>query len=99
MELVVRTLSKQYPHKLAVDRVSLTLTPGIYGLLGANGAGKTHPDANALRHFASHRGGDFPGQAWGLRRRSTGRAWAIFPRTSAITRGSQGRNFYGTWGR
>ena len=41
MELVVRTLSKQYPHKLAVDRVSLTLTPGIYGLLGANGAGKT----------------------------------------------------------
>ena len=41
MELVVRTLRKQYPHKLAVDRVSLTLTPGIYGLLGANGAGKT----------------------------------------------------------
>ena len=41
MELVARTLSKQYPHKLAVDRVSLTLTPGIYGLLGANGAGKT----------------------------------------------------------
>ena len=41
MELVIRALSKQYPHKLAVDRVSLTLTPGIYGLLGANGAGKT----------------------------------------------------------
>ena len=43
MELVVRTLSKQYPHKLAVDRVSLTLTPGIYGLLGANGAGGRPP--------------------------------------------------------
>ena len=58
MELVIRALSKQYPHKLAVDRVSLTLTPGIYGLLGANGAGEDHPDANALWHFASHRGGE-----------------------------------------
>lgn len=98
MELVIRALSKQYPHKLAVDRVSLTLTPGIYGLLGRQWRGEDHPDANALWHFASHRGGDFPGRR-GLHRRSTGRAWAIFPRTSAITRGSQGRNFYGTWGR
>ena len=41
MELVVDRLTKQYKNKIAVDRVSLHLTPGIYGLLGANGAGKT----------------------------------------------------------
>lgn len=41
MELVVDRLTKQYKNKIAVDRVSLQLTPGIYGLLGANGAGKT----------------------------------------------------------
>ena len=41
MERVIRALSIQVPHILAVDRVSLTLTPGIYGLLGANGARKT----------------------------------------------------------
>ena len=30
-----------YENKIAVDRVSLQLTNGVYGLLGANGAGKT----------------------------------------------------------
>lgn len=41
MELKLDRLSKQYSAKIAVDRVSLTLTPGVIGLLGANGAGKT----------------------------------------------------------
>ncbi|MBQ7919460.1 MAG: ABC transporter ATP-binding protein [Lachnospiraceae bacterium] len=41
MELVIDRLSKQYKNKIAVDRISLRLTPGVYGLLGANGAGKT----------------------------------------------------------
>ena len=41
MELVIDRLTKQYKNKIAVDRVSLQLTPGVYGLLGANGAGKT----------------------------------------------------------
>lgn len=41
MELVVDRLSKQYKSKIAVDRVSLHLHPGVHGLLGANGAGKT----------------------------------------------------------
>ncbi len=41
MELKVDRLTKQYKNKIAVDRVSMRLTPGIYGLLGANGAGKT----------------------------------------------------------
>ena len=41
MELIVRGLAKQYTDKRAVDKVSLRLTEGINGLLGANGAGKT----------------------------------------------------------
>ena len=41
MELKVDHITKQYKDKLAVDDVSLTLTPGVWGLLGANGAGKT----------------------------------------------------------
>ena len=41
MELMIDRLTKQYTNKIAVDRVSMTLTPGVYGLLGANGAGKT----------------------------------------------------------
>ncbi len=41
MELVVDRLSKQFQSKLAVDRVSLRLSPGVTGLLGPNGAGKT----------------------------------------------------------
>lgn len=41
MELTVKNLVKQYPKKRALDNVSFTLNPGIYGLLGPNGAGKT----------------------------------------------------------
>lgn len=41
MELEIREISKHYKDKKAVDHVSLTLTPGVWGLLGANGAGKT----------------------------------------------------------
>lgn len=41
MELNIDRVTKQYGSKIAVDRISLTLTPGVTGLLGANGAGKT----------------------------------------------------------
>lgn len=41
MELCIDRLTKQYENKITVDRVSLQLTNGVYGLLGANGAGKT----------------------------------------------------------
>ena len=41
MELAVDRLTKQYKNKIAVDRVSFSFQEGIYGLLGANGAGKT----------------------------------------------------------
>lgn len=41
MELVLDRVTKQYSNKIAVDRLSVTLKPGVIGLLGANGAGKT----------------------------------------------------------
>lgn len=41
MELNIDRVTKQYGPRIAVDRISLTLTPGVTGLLGANGAGKT----------------------------------------------------------
>lgn len=41
MELTLDRLTKQLGARIAVDRVSATLTPGVTGLLGANGAGKT----------------------------------------------------------
>ena len=41
MELSIDRLTKQYQNKIAVDRISLRLNTGIYGLLGANGAGQT----------------------------------------------------------
>lgn len=41
MELVIDRVSKQYKNHIAVDRISLNLQKGVYGLLGENGAGKT----------------------------------------------------------
>ena len=41
MELVIDRLTKQFQNKIAVDRVSLRLHSGVFGLLGTNGAGKT----------------------------------------------------------
>lgn len=41
MELIADRLTKQYKNKIAVDRISLRLSEGVHGLLGANGAGKT----------------------------------------------------------
>ena len=41
MELTIDRVSKRFKDKSAVDDVSLTLTPGVWGLLGANGADKT----------------------------------------------------------
>lgn len=41
MKLIVDRITKQYKNKIAVDRVTAEFTKGVYGLLGANGAGKT----------------------------------------------------------
>ena len=41
MELLIDHVSKRFKDKIAVNDISLGLTPGVWGLLGANGAGKT----------------------------------------------------------
>lgn len=41
MELTIQNLTKDFGNFRAVDRVSFTMTRGVYGLLGVNGAGKT----------------------------------------------------------
>jgi ABC-2 type transport system ATP-binding protein len=41
VELILDGLTKQYGDKFAVNHFKATLTTGVYGLLGANGAGKT----------------------------------------------------------
>lgn len=41
MNLVLDNLTKEFGGFPAVDHVSLTMTNGVYGLLGVNGAGKT----------------------------------------------------------
>lgn len=41
MQLQLQDLCKQYGTKCAVNHVNANLAPGVYGLLGANGAGKT----------------------------------------------------------
>lgn len=39
MELSLEQVSKSFQDNRAVDDVSLRITPGVWGLLGANGAG------------------------------------------------------------
>jgi ABC-type multidrug transport system ATPase subunit len=42
MELRIRHLSKTYPNGVvALDNISLSISPGMFGLLGPNGAGKS----------------------------------------------------------
>lgn len=41
MELTVKHLTKEFKDITAVRSISLTMTTGVYGLLGVNGAGKT----------------------------------------------------------
>ena len=40
MELKTIGLTKKFGSKTAVNALNITLTNGVYGLLGANGAGK-----------------------------------------------------------
>ncbi|UEL46074.1 ABC transporter ATP-binding protein [Terrisporobacter hibernicus] len=41
MELIIKNISKEFKDKIAIDKFSVTLSSGIYGLLGPNGSGKT----------------------------------------------------------
>lgn len=51
MGLVLKNVSKTFVGKKAVDNVSLTLEkPGVFGLLGTNGARKNHYNKNDIRN-------------------------------------------------
>ena len=41
MELILDNLTKEFGNFTAVDHIALSMTNGVYGLLGVNGAGKT----------------------------------------------------------
>lgn len=41
LEIEIKSLSKNYGKKQALDHVNLTISKGMFGLLGRNGAGKT----------------------------------------------------------
>ena len=41
MKLELKNLTKRYGQLTALDSLSITFEPGIYGILGANGAGKS----------------------------------------------------------
>ena len=41
MEIIINNLSKNYGKRAALEKVSLTIPSGMYGLLGRNGAEKT----------------------------------------------------------
>ena len=47
MELTIDRLTKQYKNKIAVDRLSFSLTKGVTGLLGAK-------DRKSTRQNSSH---------------------------------------------
>lgn len=42
MELSMERLCKRFGSKIAVNEISATLRTGVYGLLGANGAGNDY---------------------------------------------------------
>ena len=55
MELKMKNLTKRYGDKAAVDRLNVSLTKGVYGLLGAN-RGQDDMDAVNLRCSETHIG-------------------------------------------
>ena len=54
MELILDKVSRQYGTKMACSNICLRLTPGVYGLLGANGAGKNHANAHDMRSIKAY---------------------------------------------
>ena len=56
MELYLDHISKKYKDKVAVDDVSLRLTPGVWGAAGRQRRRKNNIDADDCRHYASDGG-------------------------------------------
>jgi len=93
MQLTIRDPSKRYGNGVqALDRVSLTIPPGMFGLLGPNGAGKS----TLMRTLATLQGADAGTATLGdidvLREPARVRAvlgylpqdFGVYPRVSAV---------------
>ena len=50
MELILKNLKKTYVNVKAMKGINYTFTPGVYGILGSNGAGKS-PMINLTREY------------------------------------------------
>lgn len=51
MGLKLENVTKSYSEKVVVDNISLEMNkPGVYGLLGTNGARKNNYNQNDFRH-------------------------------------------------
>lgn len=49
--VAVRDVTKHYDHRIAVESLNLNLCTGeVFGLIGANGGGKTTNTPNTCRH-------------------------------------------------
>ena len=48
MDLTITNLTKKFDNFTAVDNINVTMTTGVYGLLGVNGAGKTTLDRKSV---------------------------------------------------
>ncbi len=49
MQIQIENLDKYYGKKHALDHVNLTISQGMFGLLGRNGAGENYFDENSGR--------------------------------------------------
>ena len=59
MRLELKDITKTFPGVLANDRISISADRGeVLGLLGENGAGKSHPDEHPVRPVQAGLGGD-----------------------------------------
>ena len=56
MELKLDGITKEFHGFTAVDQVSCRMRNGVYGLLGVNGAGKSHVNENAVYPAEADRG-------------------------------------------
>lgn len=57
MELKIEHLSKQFKDKTAVNDVSLTLTPGVWGLLGGEWSRQNDSYEDDCRHHGTDQRG------------------------------------------
>ena len=55
MQIQIENLDKYYGKKHALDHVNLTISQGMFGLLGRNGAGENYFDENSGPHSRRNR--------------------------------------------